>query len=66
MTEAEVREIVVTPEMLRVGYRAYAEATRWHGPGGLDENEGLEAAFPEMPKVWVAQGSPVSRGPRRS
>lgn len=65
MTEAEASEIVVTPEMLTVGYRAYAEAS-FVEPGTVDESDGLEAAFPEMLKVWVAQGSPVSREPRRS
>lgn len=65
MTEDDV-EVVVTPEMVRAGYEAYAEATRWHGLGGLDEYEGLEAAFPAMLRVWMVQGGLAIHGQGRS
>lgn len=55
MTEEEAREIVVTPEMVRAGYGAFVDATKWCGRDGIDEHEGLAAAFPAMLRVWRAQ-----------
>lgn len=65
MTEAEAREIVVTPEMLEVGYRAYIDEG-FIEPGHIEQNDGLTAAFQAMLRVWLAQGAPGATSLRHS
>lgn len=57
MTEAEAREIVVTPEMQRVGWAA-CEEIRVVQRDCYDEYDGLKAAFPLMLRAWLEQGAP--------
>lgn len=57
MTEEEAREVIVTPEMLRVGWSA-SEEIRIAARDCYDEYDGLRAAFPTMLRVWLEQGAP--------
>lgn len=57
MTEAEAREIVVTPEMVSAGFWI-CQGLMGEQRDAYDERDGLRAAFPTMLRVWLEQGAP--------
>ena len=58
VTEAEAREIVVTPEMVRAGWLACYELQEAYRDAYDEAEDGLKAAFPRMLRVWLEQGAP--------